>query len=250
MRTPYLLAAAVVVIVAAVLGWLIQTDAPVHEGEAYGDARSDMDSGEGIGEGVRERICRRGRLVLAGREAPAAVEVWQVLAEQLRLQQPSVRNADLPGLHPTRGAEALVDGTVVGMVGEIDPAVLARHDIGERVAYLEVDLGALAGAPRRSDAYRQISRFPSSDVDLAFVVPGSVSALDVERTLAGADELVWSVRLFDVYRGPGIEDGARSLAFAVRIQSVDRTLTDAEVAEVRTRLIGAVESAHGATLRG
>jgi phenylalanyl-tRNA synthetase beta chain len=189
-------------------------------------------------------------VVLAGREAPAAVEVWQVLAEQLRLEQPSVRNADRPGLHPTRGAEVLVGGAVFGMVGEIDPAVLARHDIGERVAYLEVDLGALAEAPRRSDAYRQISRFPSSDVDLAFVVPGEVSAIDVERTLAGADDLVWSVRLFDVYRGPGIDDGARSLAFAVRIQSVERTLTDAEVAEVRTTLIGAVESAHGATLRG
>jgi phenylalanyl-tRNA synthetase beta chain len=61
---------------------------------------------------------------------------------------------------------------------------------------------------------------------------------------------VWSVRLFDVYRGTGIDEGSRSLAFAVRLQSVERTLTDAEVAEVRTKLITAVESAHGATLRG
>jgi phenylalanyl-tRNA synthetase beta chain len=189
-------------------------------------------------------------VVLAGREAPAAVEVWQILAEQLRLEQPSVRNADLPGLHPTRGAEVQVDGRTFGIVGEIDPAVLARHDIAERVAYLEVDLGALYGAPRRSDAYRQISRFPSSDIDLAFVVPGDVSALDVERTLSTADSLVWSVRLFDVYRGTGIDEGSRSLAFAVRLQSVERTLTDAEVAEVRAALIAAVESTYGATLRG
>jgi phenylalanyl-tRNA synthetase beta chain len=135
-------------------------------------------------------------------------------------------------------------------VGEIDPAVLARHDIGERVAYLEVDLGALYTAPRRSDAYRQISRFPSSDIDLAFVVPETVSAIDVERTLAAADPLVWSVKLFDVYRGTGITDGHRSLAFAVRLQAVDKTLTDAEVAEVRSRLIAAVEGTYGATLRG
>lgn len=189
-------------------------------------------------------------VVLAGREAPAAVEVWQILAEQLRLEQPAVRNAELPGLHPSRGAEVLVAGAAVGIVGEIDPEVLARHDIGERVAYLEVDLGALFGAPRRSDAYRQISRFPASDIDLAFVVPAHVSAIDVEATLAGADPLVWSVSLFDVYRGPGIAEGARSLAFGVRVQAVDRTLTDAEVAEVRQRLIDAVASAHGATLRG
>lgn len=189
-------------------------------------------------------------VVLAGAEAPAAVEIWQVLAAQLRLERPAVRNADLPGLHPTRGAEVLVAGTPRGIVGEIDPAVLARHDIGERVAYLEVDLGALFDAPRRSEAYRQISRFPSSDIDLAFVVDEATSAIDVEATLAEADDLVWSVRLFDVYRGPGIDPGARSLAFAVRLQSVERTLTDGEVAEVRDRLIAAVATGHGATLRG
>ena len=76
---------------------------------------------------------------------------------------------------------------------------------------------------------------------------GSASA--VEATLAAADPLVWSVRLFDVYRGAPVADGRRSLAFGIRVQSVDKTLTDAEVAEVRTALITAVEQAHGATLR-
>ena len=113
-----------------------------------------------------------------------------------------------------------------------------------------MDLGALFAAPRRSDAYRQISRFPSSDVDLAFEVPDAVSALAVEDTLRTTDDLVWSVHLFDVYRGTPVAEGRRSLAFAVRLQAVDRTLTDAEVAEARTRLITAVETAHGASLRG
>jgi phenylalanyl-tRNA synthetase beta chain len=188
-------------------------------------------------------------VVLAGREAPAAVEVWQVLAEQLRLLDPAVVNAEVPGLHPTRGGRVTVDGVVCGFVGEIDPAVLGRHDIDERVAYLEVDLGGLFTAPRRSEAYRQISRFPSSDIDLAFVVPDAVSAVDVERTLAAADDLVWSVRLFDTYRGDALPAGTRSLAYAVRLQSVEHTMTDAEVAAARTKLIEAVEQAHGATLR-
>ncbi|MEZ5137975.1 MAG: phenylalanine--tRNA ligase subunit beta [Acidimicrobiales bacterium] len=163
----------------------------------------------GAGRPGAARRAQHVAVILAGREAPSAVEVWQVLAEQLRLEQPAVRNAELPGLHPTRGAEVLVAGTAHGIVGEIDPEVLARHDIGERVAYLEVDLGALFAALRRSEAYRQISRFPASDIDLAFVVPTEVSAIDVERTLAAGDELVWSVRLFDVYRGAGIAEGAQ-----------------------------------------
>ena len=176
--------------------------------------------------------------------------MWQLLAEQLRLEAPAVVNGPQPGLHPTRSGQVTVDGVAHGVVGEVDPAVLARHDVGERVAYLEVDLGALLDAPRRSEAYRQISRFPASDIDLAFVVVDDVSAIDVERTLAAGDELVWSVELFDVYRGTGIADGARSLAFAVRLQSTERTLTDGEVAEVRARLIDAAASAHGAVLRG
>jgi phenylalanyl-tRNA synthetase beta chain len=100
---------------------------------------------------------------------------------------------------------------------------------------------------RRSDI-PPVSRFPSSDIDLAFVVLGDLPR--VERTLADADSLVWSARLFDVYRGTGIEDGSRSLAFAIRLQSVERTLTDAEVADVRSTLIAAVQSTYGATLRG
>lgn len=189
-------------------------------------------------------------VILAGREAPAAVEVWQQLAALFRLESPTLENADLPGLHPTRGARVLVAGETVGTVGEVDPTVLGRHDIGERVAVLEVDLGALFSAPRRSEAYRQISRFPSSDIDLAFEVPEVISAIDVEETLRSTDDLVWSVRLFDVYRGAPVADGTRSLAYAVRLQAVDRTLTDAEVAEVRARLIAAVETTHRASLRG
>ncbi len=188
-------------------------------------------------------------VVLAGREAPVAVEVWQLLAEQLHLGSVSIDNAEVAGLHPTRAARVLVDGVTYGVVGEIDPVVLDRHDIDERVAYLEVDLGALFDAPRRTGAYRQISRFPSSDIDLAFAVPDAVSALAAERTLAAGDGLVWSVRLFDVYRGPPVADGHRSLAFAVRLQATDRTLTDSEVAEVRSRLVTAVEQAHRTTLR-
>ncbi len=189
-------------------------------------------------------------VLLAGRHAPAAVEVWSALADLLKLENLAVVNCEVPGLHPSRSAQVLVDGLAVGLVGEIDPAVLATHDIGQEVAWLEVDLGALLDGPRRDATYRQISRYPSSDIDLAFEVPDDVSAIDVERTLAGSSDLVWSVRLFDVYRGAPVPDGARSLAFAVRLQAIDHTLTDDEVAAVRRTSIARVESAHRATLRG
>jgi phenylalanyl-tRNA synthetase beta chain len=87
-------------------------------------------------------------------------------------------------------------------------------------------------------------------VDLAFVVADSVAAGDVARTLvtAGGD-LLESLALFDVYRGPGLAAETRSLAYRLRFCALDRTLTDAEVGELRLRCIGAVEESHGATLR-
>jgi phenylalanyl-tRNA synthetase beta chain len=189
-------------------------------------------------------------VLLAGREAPAAVEVWQLLADLLRVESPAVVNEPLPGLHPGRSARATVAGATVGAVGEIDPAVLESYGIDERVAWAELDLGALLSGPRRPDSYRPVSRFPSSDIDLAFDAPDDVSAIDLERTLAGADPLVWSVRLFDVFRGEQVADGRRSLAYRVRLQALDHTLTDEEVAAIRARLVAAAEAAHGVTLRG
>ncbi|MGI8938499.1 MAG: phenylalanine--tRNA ligase subunit beta [Iamia sp.] len=189
-------------------------------------------------------------LALAGAEATEAVRAWLALADRLGLDDVDVANEARPGLHPTRSAVARVAGHPVGVVGEIDPDVLAAHGITERVAWLEVDLGDLLARAVEDVAYRTVSRFPSSDVDLAFEVPEATSAVDVERTLVGASPLVWSVGLFDTYRGQGVGGGARSLAYRVRFDSPERTLTDAEVAEARQALIDAVVDAHTAVLRG
>jgi phenylalanyl-tRNA synthetase beta chain len=139
----------------------------------------------------------------------------------------------------------------VGQVGEVDPGVLAEWGIDERVGWLGLELERFLPRERRYVQARPVSRFPSSDIDLAFVVPDVVAAGAVEATLRGAaGELLEDVHLFDVYRGPGLPEGARSLAYRLRFQAQDRTLTDADVAEVRARAIAAVESGHRATLRG
>jgi phenylalanyl-tRNA synthetase beta chain len=105
--------------------------------------------------------------------------------------------------------------------------------------------------PHGERLYRPVSRFPSSDIDLAFEVGDGTPAGAVAQVLrAAAGELLARLELFDVYRGPGIAPGGRSLAFTLRLQALDRTLTDAEVAEVRARCIAAVESALPARLRG
>jgi phenylalanyl-tRNA synthetase beta chain len=96
-----------------------------------------------------------------------------------------------------------------------------------------------------------VSRYPSSDIDLAFEVPDTVPAGDVAAVISEAGgQLLVSVGLFDVYRGPAVGDGTRSLAFRLRFQAADRTLTDTEVASARQVIIDAVHALLPASLRG
>lgn len=202
----------------------------------------------GEGDGVLPAEPEHLAVILAGAEAPAAVRVLDVLADALRVHL-TLEAAELPGLHPTRSATVLLGDAVAGSVGEIDPEVLAAYGIGTSVAWLELDLEVVAPAVEAAVGYRAVSRFPSSDVDLAFVVPETIPAAEIRRAIeSSAGDLLVDLRLFDTYRGQGLPDGTRSLAHRLRLQAIDRTLTDADVAAVRDAVVAAVE-ADGGQLR-
>ena len=189
-------------------------------------------------------------VALSGEEAPAAVAVLDLLAEALALPALELREASPPGLHPTRSAEVVVAGRPRGVVGEADPGVLEACGVAGRVAWLQLDLQEVLNGPRTRRRYRPVSKYPPSEVDLAFVVPDRVAAVQVERALrATAGSLLARIELFDVYRGAGVADGSRSLAYRLRFQAPDRTLTDAEVAEIRRRCIDETSRRTGAILR-
>jgi phenylalanyl-tRNA synthetase beta chain len=170
-----------------------------------------------------------------------------VLADALRLEGAGVVAAPVPGLHPTRSAQAVAGGAV-GSVGEVDPEVLAAWGIARRrVGWLEVDLGMLATAARRPALATPVSRFPSSDVDVALVVSYEIPAAQVEAVLrAAGGPLLESIALFDVWP---MDDARRSLAYRLRFCADDRTLTDEEVGALREGCIDAARSSFGAVLR-
>jgi phenylalanyl-tRNA synthetase beta chain len=205
-------------------------------------------------------------------DARSATAAWHVLADAFRVSGVRLVAAGkgagpIPGLHPTRSSQLVAhtpDGTqrAIGAVGEIDPDVAVSfgliHTSGagtrpRRIGWLEVDLGLLFDddvVARRAMVAAAVSRFPSSDIDLALVVDDDVPADLVTDVLgAAAGDLLESVALFDVYRGPGIADGARSLAFRLRFCSLDHTLTDDEVSALRARCIDAASTQCGAALR-
>ena len=189
-------------------------------------------------------------VALSGEEAPAAVAVLDLLAEALALPAVELREAVLPGMHPTRAAEVVVAGQRRGAVGEVDPEVLSACGVTGRVAWLQLDLQEVLDGPRARRRYRPVSKYPPSDVDLAFVVPDRVAAALVERALqASGGALLARLELFDAYRGPGVPEGSRSLAYRLRFQAPDHTLTDAEVAQARQRCIDETSRRLGVSLR-
>lgn len=200
----------------------------------------------------REHLC----VALAAErdDARSAVNVLDQLIALLRIvpQALVVRATEVPGLHPTRSAQIVNTGTgfPVGFVGEVDPSVLASWGIEGRVGILDVDLENFAAQPRRSTDIASFSRFPSSDIDLAFVVPDTITAGAVSAALrSGAGALFESVSMFDTYRGSGVTDGHRSLAFRVRLVSADHTLSDTELTSARQGAIDEVSKQTGAVLR-
>ncbi|MEY2569708.1 MAG: phenylalanyl-tRNA synthetase beta chain, partial [Acidimicrobiaceae bacterium] len=186
---------------------------------------------------------------LAGSEAPAAVQLWKAVADAIAVPEWDLRSTVLPGLHPTRSATIIMGGEEIGAVGEVDPGVLSAFGISQRVGWFEISLDRLLAQPHGHREHRPVSKYPSSDIDLALVTPDEVTAATIERALRDAAGLLLAgIELFDVYRGPGIDPDARSLAYRLRMQASDHTLTDGEVAEVRARCIEAA-AALGATLR-
>lgn len=190
--------------------------------------------------------------IWAGGDVGDAVHLWDLICDAFGLDA-SLKNAeDLGGMHPVRAAEVMLGDLPIGIVGEVDPVVSERHGLTERCGWLQIDveslLSAAAGTAERP--YQVVSTYPSSDIDLAFAVPDSVQASQIGDTLraAGGSELR-SVELFDVYRGDQLASGTRSLAYRLRMQADDRTLTDEQVAEIRQRCIDAVEHTHDAVLR-
>jgi phenylalanyl-tRNA synthetase beta chain len=188
-------------------------------------------------------------VVLAGSEAQAAIAVWRELAAALgtgaRIDQQHVP----AGLHPTRSAALVAGRDTIGSVGEVAPAVLDAHGISQRVAIVEVDLSIVLPGEPKPARWRATSRHPSSDLDMAFLLDETIPAEKLEKAIRqGAGNLLVGLRLFDVYRGPGVEEGVRSLAYRLRLQAADRTLTDADTAAVVAQVRAAAEKL-GATLR-
>jgi len=179
------------------------------------------------------------------------VDLFDVKADLEAVAAPrtlTTERSDHPALHPGRAARVLVDGTPTGWLGELHPRLVKHFELPRAPVLFELDLGPLLalGLP----SARPVSRLPAVRRDLAVVVDDGVPAQAILTALeAGKPAHVDAIGLFDVYRGPGIGPGKKSLAILVLMQDTERTLTDAEIDATVAGLLRIIVDRFSATLR-
>jgi phenylalanyl-tRNA synthetase beta chain len=163
-------------------------------------------------------------------------------------RSPRFITAEYPAFHPGRSARIEIEGREIGWIGELHPEWQQKYELSQGLVFFEVDAAVLqeAALPRASVP----SRFPSVTRDIALLVDAKVGvqalldAIDAEKP-----RIVQEVRLFDLYQGPNLPAGKKSLAFRVVMQDTERTLTDAEADAAREALVALWGRRFAATLR-
>ncbi len=171
--------------------------------------------------------------------------VVETLLAGARVEVPEFRPATEPFLHPGRAA-AFGDG----FVGELHPLVAEAFGLEGGATVFELGLEGLRGRPPEQVLYRDVTSFPPARQDIAVVVAEDVSAGQVVAIVrSAAGPVLAGVEVFDVYRGPQVGEGRKSLALHLVFQAPDRTLTDAEADAVRDRVVAALRAQAGGELR-
>lgn len=134
--------------------------------------------------------------------------------------------------------------------GAIHPKVLKEYDIAVPCLALEIEVEALRHAARRSLSYSPLPKFPAAWRDIALVVPDGVTSEQVLAAIEGSGKPeLKKVHLFDLYRGPHLPSGFRSLAYRMQFLNEERTLTDQEVAQKVSRIVEELKSRYSIALR-
>jgi phenylalanyl-tRNA synthetase beta chain len=175
-------------------------------------------------------------------------DVEALLAVTGCADQFSFQPAEHPALHPGQSARLLRKGQPVGWLGRLHPGLEAELKIDSPLLF-EIELAALTAG--RVPGYAEVSRFPAVRRDIAVVLPQHVAAADILATAraACAQAPVQDVLIFDVYQGQGVPAGYKSVALGITLSATERTLTDADVDPLITRLLRALAEAHQAQLR-
>lgn len=154
-------------------------------------------------------------------------------------------------LCPGKMAQIFAGDELIGEVGALHPEVQKAFEITLPAFVAEIDVKAMLAHKVVHKEFTQLPKFPAAERDLALLVDEKVQSDDISDCIYGAQSavIVENVRLFDVYKGKGIPDGFKSVAYTFTLRLAERTLTDEDIATAMKKIIKALESRVGAKLR-
>jgi len=155
-----------------------------------------------------------------------------------------------PSYHPGRCAAISIDGMEVGVMGQVHPLVAKNYGIDVDVYCAEINFTKLLDCQLPDATYTPLPKYPSVTRDLSLICNEAVTVADIETVITGAaGKLLRGVKLFDIYRGVGVPEGKKSMAFSLELRADDRTLTDTDSEAVVAKVLSALKEKLDAILR-
>ncbi len=155
-----------------------------------------------------------------------------------------------PSYHPGRCAKVSIGEAELGYIGQIHPLVAKNYGIDSEVYCAEINFTKLLSLRKPEPTYTPLPKYPTVTRDLAVVCDEEITVAQVEEVIEkSAGKLLRSIRLFDIYRGTGVPEGKKSLAFSLELRADDRTLTDTDSEQVISKVLEALKASLNAILR-
>ena len=175
----------------------------------------------------------------------------ETILKGLRIQKASYTAVqDNPSYHPGRCAKVTIDGVDVGFLGQVHPLVAKNYGIDAEVYCAEINFSQLFELRLPEPTYVPLPKYPSVTRDLSMVCEDSLPVAAIEDVILGAGgKLLKNVKLFDIYKGTGVPEGKKSVAFSLELRAEDRTLTDADSEKVIASVLKALEEKLNIKLR-
>lgn len=177
--------------------------------------------------------------------------IVEAMVEGMHIPSVTFKVGERSWLHPGKTAEIYAGDTLVGVMGELHPAVKGNFDLlSAPVILLDIDLAKLLPLSEQNYPSHAISPYPGIYEDLAIVVDESTTAEEVLAVIKqGGGKMLAKVDLFDIFRGESVGAGKKSLAYSLMYQSPEKTLTDKDATAIRTKIIKRLDQVLGAKLR-
>ena len=155
-----------------------------------------------------------------------------------------------PSYHPGRCASISIDGVEIGVMGQVHPLVARNYGIDSEVYCAELNFTKMLGLCLPEPTFAPLPKYPAVSRDLALICDETLTVAQVEDVIsASAGKLLRKIQLFDIYRGVGVPEGKKSMAFSLELRADDRTLTDSDSEKVVSNVLSALKEKLNATLR-